>query len=200
MNSRVLPENPRETKERPSLLLHSCCAPCSSHVMESLCDHFKLTVFYYNPNIYPEAEYEKRKSEQIRLIGEYNKTGRDIDFIDADYDPDRFDEMSKGLENEREGGSRCFGCFQLRLRKTAEWAKRNGCDFFATTLTVSPHKNAAIINQIGEQIETETSVKFLVADFKKKNGYKRSIELSREYDLYRQTYCGCIFSMKRSPE
>ncbi len=168
--------------------------------MEYLRVAFKLTVFYYNPNVYPEAEYDKRKSEQIRLIGEFNKVERDIDFVDADYDHAVFEGIAKGFENEKEGGDRCHGCFQFRLKKTAEKAGRDGYAFFATTLTVSPHKNADVINRIGMRLETETGIKYLAADFKKKNGYQRSIELSKEYHLYRQHYCGCVYSMQRSPE
>lgn len=182
--------------EAPTLLLHSCCAPCSSYCIEYLSQHFNITVLYYNPNIYPEAEYEKRKAEQKRLISEL-KTKYPVKMLDCDFEKERFYSAVKGLETVREGGERCFVCYRLRLEKTAIWAKENGFDYFTTTLTISPLKNAQKINEIGEELSREYGVKFLPSDFKKKEGYKRSIELSREYNLYRQNYCGCIFSQNK---
>lgn len=181
----------------PALLLHSCCAPCSSHCIEYLSKYFNITVLYYNPNIYPEAEYEKRKAEQKRLIGEM-KTEYPVNMLDCDFESDKFYSAVKGLENCREGGERCFVCYRLRLEKTALEAKNNGFDYFTTTLTISPLKNAQKINEIGGQLSSEYGVKFLPSDFKKREGYKRSIELSREYGLYRQNYCGCVFSRQEN--
>ncbi len=180
------------------LFLHSCCAPCSSYVLEYLRNYFKITVFYYNPNISFEAEYQKRVQEQKRLIGVYNEqeTGYPIDVVEGDYEPQRFYDMASGLEDCPEGGERCFLCYELRLRRTAEQAKANHYDYFSTTLTISPLKNAKKLNEIGERLAKEYQLKWLVSDFKKKNGYKRSIELSAEYHLYRQDYCGCVFSKK----
>lgn len=179
----------------PTLLLHSCCAPCSSYCIEYLSQYFNITVLYYNPNIYPETEYDHRKSEQKRLIGEM-KTKYPVKMLDCDFESERFYETVKGMENCREGGDRCFKCYRLRLEKTAREALKNGFDYFTTTLTISPLKNAQKINEIGECLAEEYGVKFLPSDFKKKNGFKRSIELSREYNLYRQNYCGCVFSKR----
>lgn len=183
-------------ESKPTLLLHSCCAPCSSYVLEYLCRHFQITVFYYNPNISEDAEYRKRVAEQKRLIAAYNKEekGLPIAIIEGDYEPERFYEMAKGLEKCPEGGERCFKCYEQRLRKTGELAKAQGFDYFCTTLTISPLKNAAKLNEIGLQLSAELGVPWLPGDFKKKNGYKRSVELSAEYDLYRQNFCGCIYS------
>ena len=180
----------------PTLFLHSCCAPCSSYCLEYLCRYFLITVFYYNPNISFSEEYRKRVAEQKRLIDAYNKEekGWPIDIVEGDYEPERFYEMAKGYENCPEGGERCFRCFDLRLRRTAELAADGGYDYFATTLTISPLKNAAKINEIGQALSGEYGIPWLPSDFKKKNGYKRSIELSAEYELYRQNYCGCAFS------
>ena len=180
-----------------TVLLHSCCAPCSSACIERLCDRCDLTVYYYNPNIGEEFEYLKRKEEQIRLINAYNaeKKGRyEIKIIDADYDPSSFAEMAKGLEDCPERGTRCHKCYELRMRRTAEAALKEGFDYFATTLTLSPLKDSEAINRIGLMIEDETGMKYLPSDFKKRNGYLRSIELSKEYGLYRQNFCGCIYS------
>ena len=182
-----------EKGEVPKLLLHSCCAPCSSYVLEYLSDYFYITVLYYNPNIYPEDEYYHRAAEQKRFIKEF-PTKYPVTFVEGNFEPERFYEMSKGYENCPEGGERCFRCFDLRLRKTAELAQAGGYDYFATTLTISPLKNAAKINEIGQAISGEYAISWLPSDFKKKNGYKRSIELSAEYELYRQNYCGCAFS------
>ncbi len=179
----------------PSILLHSCCAPCSSHVISVLSPHFDITILYYNPNIEPYEEYLKRKEEEIRFIGEYPASNK-LDIIDCDYDNDKFHEVVKGLEDLREGGNRCFICYELRLDKTAKTAKELGYDYFATTLSVSPYKNSKKLNEIGLKLSEEYDVKYLISDFKKKNGYKHSIELSKEYNLYRQDYCGCIYSRK----
>ena len=177
----------------PSLLLHSCCAPCSSYVLEYLSRYFQITVFYYNPNITNKEEYLKRKQEQIRLISELPAINK-INILDADYKPEKFFEISKGLEDCREGGERCFKCYKLRLEATAKAAKENNFDYFCTTLTISPLKNAQKINEIGHMLGDEYQIPFLPSDFKKKEGFKKSIELSSQYNLYRQNYCGCIYS------
>ena len=177
----------------PTLFLHSCCAPCSSYVIEYLSNYFVITVFYYNPNIAPDAEYIFRSSEQKRLISEM-KTKYPVTYTDEDYDSSQFYNAVKGLEKEPEGGKRCEKCFELRLDRTAQRAAEGGFDYFATTLTISPMKNAQLINEIGNAAAEKYSVKWLPSDFKKKGGYKRSIELSRIYNLYRQNYCGCVFS------
>lgn len=184
-----------DSGERPKLLLHSCCAPCSSYVIEYLSRYFDITIFYYNPNISPIREYLKRKEEQIRLIKEMY-LDKDINIVDCDYDNDIFEKKITGLENEPERGSRCTVCFNLRLDKTAATAKELGYDYFGTTLTVSPYKNSSLINEIGLKLQNDYDVKFLVSDFKKKDGYKRSIELSKIYNLYRQDYCGCKYSKR----
>lgn len=185
----------------PALLLHSCCAPCSSYVLEYLCRYFKITVFYFNPNISAAQEYRKRAEEQKRLIAAYNEEekGFRIEIMEGDYAPEMFFEMAKGLEDCPEGGERCFRCFELRLRETAGQAARGGFDYFATTLTISPLKNARKINEIGQSLSAEYGVPWLPSDFKKKDGFKRSIELSAEYGLYRQNYCGCAYSRAQSP-
>lgn len=182
--------------DAPRLFLHSCCAPCSSYCLEYLCKYFYITVFYYNPNISAEPEYRKRVEEQKRLIASYNEEGKGypITVIEGDYEPSRFFEIAKGYEECPEGGERCFRCFDLRLRETAIRAKEGAYDYFATTLTISPLKNAAKLNEIGQALAEEYEVRWLPSDFKKKNGYKRSIELSAQYDLYRQDYCGCAYS------
>lgn len=185
-------EQIENTPKGTTLLLHSCCAPCSSACLERLKEHFKITVFYYNPNIDEEAEYEKRKAEQIRFLKE---TGW-ADILDCDHDAEAFLQMSKGLEEEPERGKRCYLCYALRLKKTAQTAKEKGFAYFATTLTLSPHKNAEWLNEIGEKEGDRYEVKYLFSDFKKKGGYYRSIRLSEEYQLYRQNFCGCKFSKK----
>ena len=177
---------------KPKLLLHSCCAPCSSYVITYLYDYFDITILYYNPNIHPYEEYKKRKDEQIRLISNF----KGVKIINCDYDNDIYNEVIKGLENEPERGSRCTKCFYLRLNKTGEIAKKNDFEYFGTTLTVSPYKNAKLLNEIGEDISKKYHIKWLYSDFKKNDGYKKSIELSKKYDLYRQDYCGCIYSKK----
>ena len=177
----------------PTLMLHSCCAPCSSYVLEYLSRYFRITVLYYNPNISPEEEYRKRVGEIERLIGEM--TFRyPVSFVEGRYDPQEFYQMAKGMEDLPEGGERCFCCFALRLEEAAKEALAYHCDYFCTTLTISPLKNEQKINEIGLEIAEKYGLRFLVSDFKKKNGYKRSIELSKEHDLYRQNFCGCIFS------
>ena len=178
---------------RPSLLLHACCAPCSSYCLEYLSKYFDITVLFYNPNIDDDKEYELRKQEEIRLIGEM-KLDSPVSFLDINHEKDKFLSAVKGLENEKEGGKRCAVCFGLRLDKTAEMAQLYGFDYFTTSLTISPLKNAVLLNEIGEAKADKYNVKFLPSDFKKKEGYKRSTEISREYNLYRQNYCGCSFS------
>lgn len=186
--------------ERKSLLLHSCCAPCSSAVLEKLQEIFAITVFFYNPNISEDTEYRKRVEEQKRLIEVFNDKNPacPIKMIDGDYEPQEFYRVAKGLEQCPEGGERCFQCFALRLEKTARLAKEGSYDFFTTTLTISPLKNAAKLNEIGEEMAAKYETAFLPSDFKKKEGYKRSTELSKEYDLYRQNFCGCAFSKAES--
>lgn len=181
--------------EPKSLLLHSCCAPCSSYVLEYLSKYFKITIFYYNPNITEEEEFKKRLKEQIRFINEFKAVNK-IDIIEGSYEKEKFETVISGLENEKEGGPRCFKCYRLRMEETAKLAKELNFDFFTTTLSISPYKNAVKLNEIGEDLEKEYNVKYLYADFKKKNGYKRSIELSHIYKLYRQDYCGCVYSKR----
>lgn len=181
--------------EVPKLLLHSCCAPCSSYVILYLSQYFEITVFFYNPNIIPNIEYKKRLEEQIRLI-ETVTTKYPITFIEGDYDNNLFLEQVKGLEKEPEGSTRCFKCYQLRLSTTAQLASTSNYDYFTTTLTVSPYKNANKINEIGKTLEKKYNIKYLYSDFKKRNGYKESIKLSEKYNLYRQQYCGCQFTPK----
>lgn len=181
----------------PTILLHSCCAPCSSHVIDVLNKHFNITILYYNPNIEPYEEYLKRKEEEIRFIKEYNNTNR-LDIIDCDYDNEKYHELVKGLENCKEGGNRCFKCYRMRLEYTAIKAKELNYDYFGTTLTVSPYKNSQKLNEIGEELGKKYNIKYLYSDFKKNNGYKHSIEMSKEYNLYRQNYCGCIYSQRKN--
>ena len=181
--------------EVPTILLHSCCAPCSSYVIERLSNYFDITILYYNPNISPFSEYDKRKKEQIRLINTM-KTIHPVKIMDCDYDNDIYESEIRGLENEPERGKRCSVCFRLRLEKTAKLAKDNNFDYFCTTLTVSPYKNSNLINAIGKELGDIYDITYLASDFKKKNGYKRSIELSSEYNLYRQNYCGCKYSKR----
>ena len=183
----------------PKLLLHSCCAPCSSACIERLTKYFDITILYYNPNIEPYDEYLKRKEEEIRFIKKFKAINK-LDMIDSDYDNDKYHEIAKGLEDVPEGGERCHKCYRLRLEYTAKKAKELGYDYFGTTLTVSPYKNSKVLNEIGEDLEKEYNINYLYSDFKKKEGYKRSIELSKEYNLYRQNYCGCIFSKKNNIE
>lgn len=187
----------------PTLLLHSCCGPCSSYVLEYLSKYFKITIYYYNPNIYPEPEYYRRLKEQEDLLKELNinqDIKNPIEFLEGIYDPKTFYDTIKGHEKDREGGERCFKCYELRLREAAVVARDNQYDYFTTTLSISPHKNAGKINEIAKNLEEEYKVKHLTADFKKKNGYKRSIELSKQYNLYRQDYCGCVYSVQEQKE
>lgn len=186
-------EKQQRDGHKPSLLLHSCCAPCSSYVLEYLAPYFNICDFYYNPNISPKKEYEDRKEELVRLISEMGLSTQ-VSFLEGTYRPEDFFAMAKGLEDLPEGGERCFKCYEMRLRESAKIAKEQGAEYFATTLTISPLKNAQKLNEIGEQLAEEYGVKYLPSDFKKKNGYKRSVELSAQYELYRQNYCGCVFS------
>lgn len=182
-----------QTGERKTLCLHSCCGPCSSYVMEYLSKYFDITVFYYNPNIEPEEEYLFRLEEQKRLVREMPDL-RVSEIIAGEYEPEEFHRRAAGLEDEPEGGKRCTECFLMRLEKTAALAKARGFDYFTTTLSVSPYKNAAVLNACGEEVAKRYGVPFLNSDFKKRNGYQRTIELSKQYDLYRQDFCGCVYS------
>ena len=181
---------------KPSLLLHACCAPCSSYVLECISAHFDVTLYYYNPNITPESEFRFRLSELERFVFErfVGEAGYGIKVESPTYDANEFFSCVRGMENLPEGGERCRVCYELRLRKTAEEAKNRGFDYFTTTLSISPHKNAVWLNEIGAELEKKLGVKYLHSDFKKRGGYQRSIELSRKYSLYRQDYCGCVFS------
>lgn len=186
-------ENIKNSNKTYNLLLHSCCAPCSSYVITRLMDYFNITIIYYNPNIEPFEEYAKRKEEQKKLL-KLLKSKNKLDLVDCDYDNDKFHEIATNLEQEKEGGKRCFKCYELRLEYTAKYAKENNFDYFGTTLSVSPFKNSKKLNEIGLELQDQYNIKYLVSDFKKKDGYKQSIELSKKYDLYRQNYCGCIYS------
>ena len=179
---------------KPRLLLHACCAPCSSYVLEYLTQYFEITVFFYNPNISPENEYLHRVTEIKRLISEMCP---EVSFIEGRYDPKEFYSMANGLENEPERGARCLKCYRMRLTETALTAKAGGFDYFTTTLTISPQKDSAVLNSIGKEVSEEIGVPYLFSDFKKRGGYKRSIELSAQYSLYRQNYCGCVFSKQQ---
>ena len=185
--------NLQKEKKVPKLLLHSCCAPCSSYVLEYLSDYFEITVFYYNPNIFPESEYTKRILEQQMLLQDM-KVKYPVSFLAGGYERNRFYEIARGLEHLKEGGERCFKCYELRLEEAAKIAQEGEFDYFTTTLSISPMKNAEKLNEIGNKVGGKYGVSYLQSDFKKKNGYKRSIELSKEYGLYRQDYCGCEFS------
>ena len=187
------PDNP------PRLLLHSCCAPCSSYTLEYLSRYFDITVYYFNPNISPKQEFDKRFEEQKRLISQMPFKNR-VALVEGDYNYDDFLEIAKGLENVREGGERCFRCYKMRLESTARLAKEQSFDYFCTTLSISPLKNSQKINELGFEIEEKYGVKWLPSDFKKREGYKRSIQLSREYSLYRQNFCGCVFSKNQQGE
>lgn len=183
----------------PVLFLHSCCAPCSSYVLEYLCESFSVHDFFYNPNISPATEYGKRVEEMHRLIKEQPHK-YPVEFIEGEYRPQDFYEAVRGLEQEPEGGKRCEVCFRMRLRETARLAKQYGADYFATTLTISPLKDAERINQIGEEVAKQEGIAYLPSDFKKKGGYLRSVKLSAEYDLYRQDFCGCVFSKAQAEQ
>lgn len=189
----ISPDNP------PRLLLHSCCAPCSSYTLEYLSRYFDITVYYFNPNISPKQEFDKRFEEQKRLISQM-PFKNSVTLIEGDYNYDDFLEIAKGLENVPEGGERCFRCYKMRLESTARLAKEQGFDYFCTTLSISPLKNSQKINELGFEIEEKYGVKWLPSDFKKREGYKRSIQLSREYSLYRQNFCGCVFSKNQQGE
>ncbi len=193
----ILQELPKD--KVPQLLLHTCCAPCSSSVIARLSEYFSITVFYYNPNIEPKEEYLKRKNEQIRFLKEFPSV-HPISFLDADYEPEVFLQMAKGFELEPEGGKRCHACYRLRLQKTAEVAKAKNFDFFTTSLTVSPYKNSQVINQIGKDLASIYQVPYLYSDFKKQDGYLKSILYSKQYQLYRQDYCGCRYSIYQKEE
>lgn len=188
-----------ERGEVPKLLLHSCCAPCSSYVLEYLSNYFYITVLYYNPNIYPEDEYYHRAAEQKRFIKEF-PTKYPVTYVEGNFEPERFYETVKGYENIREGGERCFRCYELRLREAAEYAKKLNCDYFTTTLSISPMKNAVKLNEIGGRLAEEYGIPYLYSDFKKRDGYKRSTVISAEYGMYRQDYCGCVFSKREREE
>lgn len=190
---KIIDETCIKEKRVPKLLLHSCCGPCSTYCIQVLSEYFDVTVFYYNPNIYPPEEYRLRADEQNRFISEF-PTRNPVKFVEGAYDTDRFYAMAKGLEKVEEGGERCFKCYELRLRESAEYAKNNGFDFFTTTLSISPLKNADKLNEIGQMLSEEYGVSYLFSDFKKKEGYKISTQLSAEYGMYRQNYCGCVFS------
>lgn len=187
-------EKNAKSGKRPSLLLHVCCAPCSSYVLEYLSKHFEITVYFYNPNISPDDEYYKRADEVLRLVKEMDL--QNVSVVTEKYDPYEFENMSKGLENEPERGARCVKCYRLRLEKSAVYAQSNGFDYFTTTLTISPLKRADVLNEIGGDLARKYGVSYLFSDFKKREGYKRSIELSTKYGLYRQNYCGCKYSRR----
>lgn len=187
----------QKSGKRKSLLLHVCCAPCSSYVLEYLSEFFDITVYFYNPNIDSEDEYRFRADEEKRLLREMPCAGN-VKYVEGEYDVERFLDASRGLEDAREGGARCMKCYELRLERAAEYAAANGFDMFTTTLSISPLKNSRALNLIGEKLSEKYGVDYLFSDFKKKNGYKRSVELSAEYKLYRQSYCGCSFSKKQS--
>lgn len=189
----------REYEETTPLLLHACCAPCSSAVLERIASYFQITIYYYNPNISKKEEYEKRLQEVRDLLNKINPK-YPVKLIEGDFENEKFEEMAKGLEQEPERGKRCYKCYELRLKETAKKAEELGFPLYATTLTLSPHKNATWINEIGHNLEESYLPKYLYSDFKKKNGYQRSIELSKKYHLYRQNYCGCIYSMRSQEE
>lgn len=189
---KIIEEN-KKAEITPTLLLHACCAPCSSYVLEYLAEYFKITVYYYNPNISPVEEYYKRVEEEKRLISQLVVKNK-VEFIENGYDENEFYNAVRGFEYIAEGGERCFKCYRLRLESTARLAEKMGFDYFTTTLSISPYKNSAKLNEISKELSEMHNVKALPADFKKREGYKRSIELSKEYNLYRQDYCGCVFS------
>lgn len=183
----------KKENKKPSLLLHICCAPCNSYVLEYLSSYFNITVFFYNPNISFEDEYKKRVNEELRFLKEFPLNNA-VKFVEGNYDPKSFYTIAKGKENLQEGGERCYSCYELRLMESAIYASENKFDYYTTSLSISPYKNTDWLNEIGVRLGKEYGVEYLISDFKKKNGYKRSIELSKEYNLYRQDYCGCIYS------
>lgn len=192
-------QNLKKIEQKPKLLLHACCAPCSTACLETLSNNFDITIFFYNPNIHPKEEFDKRFEELLQFVKEKNSEDNalgvnQIKTLSLEYNPAEFFDCVKGLENEREGGARCERCFWLRLSKSAEIAKQNGFDYMTTTLTLSPHKNSQLLNTIGKELEKIYGIKYLFSDFKKNDGYKKSIELSKKYNLYRQDYCGCVYS------
>lgn len=180
--------------QRPRLLLHACCGPCSSAVLEQLSQYFEITILYYNPNIWPAEEYHRREEELERFVAQAHPLG--VTVVEDRYDPQEFYDAARGLEDEPERGQRCTACYRLRMRRAAQYAAEYGFDWFTTTLSISPHKDAVRINQIGQELAVEFGVPHLPSDFKKKNGYLRSLQLSAEYGLYRQDYCGCVFSAR----
>ena len=193
----------KNSNEKPSLLLHVCCAPCSSACLDILKEWFNITLLFYNPNIQPKEEYFKRQEELKQFVSELNQENsqkiqadilKEIKILDVEYDPDEFFQVTKGLENEKEGGKRCRKCFELRLAKTADICKKGGYDYFTTTLTLSPYKDSQLLNEIGKTMQDRFNKQYLFSDFKKNEGYKKSIEYSKKYKLYRQDYCGCVFS------
>lgn len=181
------------SNKTPKLLLHACCAPCSSYVLEYLSKYFEITIYYYNPNIYPETEYQRRINELKKFISNYKSINK-INLIEENYNTDEYYKAVKGYEKLGERSERCYKCYEFRMKHACMYAKENNFDYFTTTLSISPYKNSTWINEIGEKLEKEYGIKYLYADFKKKNGYKRSLELSKEYNLYRQDYCGCVYS------
>lgn len=187
-------EKIKKSDYKPKLLLHVCCAPCSSYVLDYLSSYFNISLFFYNPNIAPKKEYDKRINELNKFVNDFNN---DIKIIEGSYDNNLYEEMIKGLENEPEGGKRCLTCFNIRLEETAKKASLLNFDYFTTTLSVSPYKNAITLNSIGKNLENKYDIKYLYSDFKKNDGYKKSIELSKKYQLYRQDYCGCLYSTSK---
>lgn len=183
--------------QKPSLLLQACCAPCSSYVLEYLSGYFDITLFFYNPNISPREEFEKRFAELQRLISQMPLEGK-VSLIEGNYDPERFFAFAEGMASLKEGGERCFRCYRLRLEEAARYAAEGGFSYFSTTLSISPHKNAEKLNEIGGELAGKYGVPYLFSDFKKKNGYRRSCQLSAEYGLYRQSYCGCVYSREQA--
>lgn len=188
----------KTSDKKPTLLLHACCAPCSSAVVEYLSGFFDITMYFYNPNIYPQSEFSFRLEELKRLLPQMGLGG--INVVEAEYDNEKFESMSKGMEALAEGGARCAGCYRLRLEKSISYASEHGYDYVTTTLSVSPHKNAQLLNEIGLELGEKYGIKYLLSDFKKREGYKRSCALSQEYNLYKQNYCGCIYSKKIAEE
>ena len=186
----------RQNEAVPKLLLHSCCGPCSTYCIQTLSEYFSVTVYYFNPNIYPPEEYACRAAEQKRFIEQF-PVKHPVSFVEGPFEPKEFYDYIRGYEKEPEGGERCFLCYRLRLEKTAEYAKQNQFDYFTTTLSISPLKNAAKLNEIGGELAVKYDILYLFSDFKKKEGYKKSTEISREYGMYRQYYCGCVFSKEQ---
>ena len=180
-------------QERKKLLLHACCAPCSSHVLDILSEYFKITIYFYNPNITDEEEYNRRLEEQKNLVKQMTLY-EDVTIVEGDYEPEVFTKFARNYSEEPEGGERCARCYRLRIDKTAVYAKSQGYDFFSTTLSISPHKDSKKLNDLGKEIAEKYEVDYLFSDFKKGEGYKKSVELSRKYQLYRQDYCGCVYS------